>query len=195
MTQTTRRVASVGLTLILLAGCETPLPPQEALAPAQLTFETVKDRVAFDGAAPDWASVDGLLARNGARYGDRLVLSAETGVLAEAARRYASLGVRISAGTTPGSGQAVFLRTLVVPPECERWIEGVEEDDDNQPSPNYGCANLSNLARMVADPNDLIAGTEAGAYNSIQETLVVDRMRAGALEIERTTDGAITTGN
>ncbi len=44
-----------------------------------------------------------------------------------------------------------------VPHECGQWTENVYRGDDNGSDAEFGCSSQSNLAAMVADPNDLIA--------------------------------------
>lgn len=190
------RLTLLSLSVLGLAACEASLPPTEALAPAELTFDRVMDQVAFDPDGPDWVAVDGLLARNGARYGDRLVLSGDEEIITYATHRYSVLGIKVYGGAGSTPGQAVFERLLVTPPACERWTEGAEDEADNRPSPNYGCATMSNLARMIVDPNDLIAGSEGTASNDPSfDILAIGRMRTGVLTIATTTEGTQTTGD
>jgi hypothetical protein len=52
---------------------------------------------------------------------------------------------------TPKNGKLV-----AVPPECPSPSASVTDPYDNQPMPQFGCANARNLALMVQQPGDLI---------------------------------------
>jgi pilus biogenesis lipoprotein CpaD len=39
--------------------------------------------------------------------------------------------------------------------ECGNWDEDFSDTADNQPHPNHGCAVRSNIAAMIANPEDL----------------------------------------
>jgi pilus assembly protein CpaD len=56
---------------------------------------------------------------------------------------------------SPGSVRIVVSRTTASVPGCPNW-EG--PDRLSTTSSNYGCAMNSNLAAMIADPNDLVLG-------------------------------------
>jgi len=107
------------------------------------------DRVSVDEAAGGWS--------------DGTVRSA----VADVAGRYGLLvgeGAPVTAGAVqPGSVRVIVSRTTASVPGCPNW--------DSRPishsgtSANHGCATNSNLAAMIADPNDLVRG-QAGAAGS-----------------------------
>lgn len=47
---------------------------------------------------------------------------------------------------------------VAIPPTCPDWKTASADPFDNQPMPQFGCANARNLAGMVENPNDLIEG-------------------------------------
>jgi type IV pilus biogenesis protein CpaD/CtpE len=53
-----------------------------------------------------------------------------------------------------------------VPPECPDWRTSVPGPFQNEPWPQYGCANTRNLASMVERPEDLVAGRDSGQASS-----------------------------
>ncbi|HEY0014192.1 MAG TPA: CpaD family pilus assembly lipoprotein [Allosphingosinicella sp.] len=105
------------------------------------------------------------------RYGDRIALDERGGAgdgtvredIAEAAGRYGLLvddGAPVTEGEVqPGTVRVVVSRTTASVPNCPNW-GGQEPGGRSSTSPNYGCAVNSNLAAMIADPNDLVLGQE-----------------------------------
>lgn len=54
-----------------------------------------------------------------------------------------------------------------VPPACLNWTNAVADPYDNQPLPQFGCANTRNLAFMVDRPEDLIHGRDFGDSSGV----------------------------
>ncbi|HEY0027734.1 MAG TPA: CpaD family pilus assembly protein [Allosphingosinicella sp.] len=96
----------------------------------------------------------------GLGYGDRIFVDGYA--RDQVARVAAEYGLLLSDGTPvtagqvqPGSVRVIVSRSTAEVPSCPNW--------DNKAGPsstssNYGCATNSNLAAMVADPNDLVLG-------------------------------------
>ncbi|TXC68704.1 hypothetical protein FSZ31_06905 [Sphingorhabdus soli] len=107
-------------------------------------------------------------------YGDRVAIDDGTSYDAASARATIGrmLGVRgllMAAGApvtpgvvAPGSIRVVVLRSTAWVPNCPDTATTYASNPTNSTSSNYGCAINSNLAAMVADPQDLIKG-QAGA--------------------------------
>lgn len=87
------------------------------------------------------------------------------GVLAE----YGMLlrdGAPIMAGqVAPGTIRVIASRALASVPDCPNWNDRQIVPTVNT-SANYGCAVNSNLAAMVADPNDLVRGRTGSVDSS-----------------------------
>ena len=105
------------------------------------------------------------------RYGDRVSIDAPGGEPSEGvvrdvagvAGRYGLLladGAPITEGTiAPGTVRVIASRAHASVPDCPTWSDrGMVERTTT--SSNYGCAVNSNLAAMIADPNDLVLGRE-----------------------------------
>ncbi|HEY0149151.1 MAG TPA: CpaD family pilus assembly lipoprotein [Allosphingosinicella sp.] len=102
-------------------------------------------------------------------YGDRLYV--DTGYEGRAARGEVSRiaagygmmlspGAPMTAGPVPsGVVRVIISRTEATVPNCPNWERS---DGPSKTSSNYGCAVNSNLAAMIADPNDLVLG-QAGS--------------------------------
>ncbi|MFN3989779.1 MAG: CpaD family pilus assembly protein [Erythrobacter sp.] len=111
------------------------------------------------------------------RYGDRITLDDPTANPAVAntvndlASRY-GLIVKGTAPATagalnPGMARVVLTRSAARVPGCPDWSATSDMNYNNGLSPNYGCASNSNLAAMVADPEDLLEGRKGSS-----ETLI-----------------------
>ena len=114
--------------------------------------------------AADW------LASIGFGYGDRVSLDEGAGyggsARAELARVIGRYGLVLSdtapvtqGAPAPGSVRLVVLRAEASVPGCPDWESTPLLPQPSQP--NFGCATAGNLAAMVADPNDLLAGKSA----------------------------------
>ena len=104
------------------------------------------------------------------KYGDRIAIddplgSHATKAAVEAlASRYGLL-LSDRAPVTPGyldagTARIVITRSTAHVPGCPDWRGGSDFNPHNATSHNYGCATNSNLAAMVADPEDLIRGKD-----------------------------------
>ena len=102
------------------------------------------------------------------RYGDRL--SVESAVDNPAVRedvealasRYGVLmsdAAPVTEGFVgPGQARVVITRSIASVPGCPDWSHTAEANEANSTNPNYGCAINSNIAAMVANPEDLVEG-------------------------------------
>ena len=62
----------------------------------------------------------------------------------------------------PGSVAVIVGRYVATPPNCPDWRKPANQNFQNSPSSNFGCANAVNLALMVEDPADLLRGRPLG---------------------------------
>ncbi|WP_447755093.1 CpaD family pilus assembly protein [Sphingopyxis fribergensis] len=114
--------------------------------------------------------LQGWLDAMGVRYGDRIAIedpsvygasSAQATVRSMIERRglLMSQDVPVTTGAVPqGHLRVVVTRASASVPGCPNWESKSAINIVNATSSNYGCATNSNLASMVADPNDLIKG-------------------------------------
>lgn len=111
------------------------------------------------------------------RYGDRIAIEnpgqnpAVTGAIRDLAARY-GLMISDTAPVTPGylqPGQArvVITRSTASVPGCPDWSAKSDMNYSNGTSPNFGCAVNSNLAAMVANPQDLLEGKKGSGETVI----------------------------
>lgn len=158
---------------------------------------------AFDAAAPGGALAAGEVGRlNGwlqgldLGYGDSVYVD---GGYAPAARaqiaaitgRYGILvspGAPVTAGAIPpGAVRVVVSRRRASVPGCPNWSKPSEPNFGNHSMSNYGCAVNSNLAAMIANPEDLVHGREGAA---VTDTRTATR----AVEMYRTMPPSGTKG-
>ena len=68
-------------------------------------------------------------------------------------------GAPVTAGAVePGNIRVVVARRKAEVPGCPNWSVPAQPNYNNRTMSNYGCAVSTNLAAMVADPQDLIHG-------------------------------------
>ena len=103
------------------------------------------------------------------RYGDRIYVDEAGGYVdggsrRDVARMAAEYGLLLSDGAPytagsvqPGSVRVIVSRTRASVPGCPLWEDEMVGTVERT-STNYGCATNSNLASMIADPNDLVLG-------------------------------------
>ena len=126
----------------------------------------VLDVPAQDGALSPYerGRLTGWFESVGLGYGDRIFVEdpgagrSRDDVAAVASRwgLMLSEGAPVTAGQVqPGSIRVVVSRSTASVPDCPNWDR---PGGPSSTSSNYGCAVNSNLAAMVADPNDLVLG-------------------------------------
>jgi pilus assembly protein CpaD len=105
-------------------------------------------------------------------YGDRVAIDYGDGYANASAAKFvakaaAERGVLMSdtapvtAGqVAPGTIRVVLTRSTASVPTCPDWSSNYENNYNAGNHSNHGCAINSNLAAMVADPEDLVRGRD-----------------------------------
>ena len=164
-----------------LAGCQTPGTPDDpakGLAAVNVPVVTSTDYV-FDAAAPGGTlapgesdRLNGWFQGLGLGYGDTVYVDggyapAARNQVAVMAGRYGMLvtaGAPVTAGIVqPGAVRVVVARRRAVVPGCPNWSKPSQPDWDNKSMSNFGCGVNSNMAAMVANPEDLVHGRDGAA--------------------------------
>lgn len=111
------------------------------------------------------------------RYGDRLFLDpaggySDPGVRRDVSAVLAEYGLFLSEGApvtegsvAPGAVRIVASRSVASVPGCPNWQDR-HEIVQRTTSSNFGCATNANLAAMIANPDDLVAGREGSVSSS-----------------------------
>ena len=177
-----------------VAACTTPdRQDDRGVASVNVPVVTRADYV-FDAAAPAGALAPGEAERLDAwfrgldlGYGDTVYVdggAAAAGQVASVAGTYGILvspGAPVNAGVVPaGTARVVVSRNRAVVPHCPNWDRPAAPDPENHSMSNFGCAVNSNIAMMVANPEDLVHGREG---NGVGDTTTA----AKAVQLYRST--------
>lgn len=100
------------------------------------------DRIAVDDPSGEGVAARTDIAAVVGRYG--LLLSGDAPVT--------------TAQVTPGTIRVVVSRMRASVPGCPDWSRNSSQEFNSNTSSNYGCAVNSNLAAMIARPDDLVRG-------------------------------------
>lgn len=160
-----------------VAACNTPDLPDKGVAAVNVPVVTTADYV-FDAAAPDGAlapgepdRLNGWFQGLGLGYGDAIYVDgpfadAARGQVAAVAGQYGmmvSAGAPVTTGVVqPGTVRVVVSRRRAEVPHCPNWSLPSQPNYDNRNMSNFGCGVNTNIAAMIANPEDLIHGREAG---------------------------------
>ena len=202
---TTKRKLAGALALSLgvtLAGCNAPgvmnnhtlySVKQPIVARTSYTLDVA---TGYDGLTiPEQQRLSGWFDAMDLRYGDRLSIEdpLASGATREAVARIAARhGLLLSDGAPvtegflqPGTARVVITRSTASVPGCPDWGKRTDMNYANATSPGYGCAVNGNLAAMVANPEDLLAG-QAGTG----ETTIMSSTKAIETYREKANTGA-----
>jgi len=154
--------------------------------------------------------LDAWLVSIGAGYGDSLYIDEPAGypnvaVRDDIARVAADYGLALGEGAPvlngevpPGTIRVIASRSTASVPSCPDWSEdGSDPASAELTSSNFGCAMNSNLAAMVAHPDDLIVGrdgTSAGSGTTATRAVGTYR-RAQPTGSQPLPSTSTTTGN
>lgn len=130
----------------------------------------------FDAAAPgghlapgESSRLDSWFRGLGLGYGDTIYVDGAYGgqAIADVAHVAGNYGMLVSPGAPvtagavqPDSVRVVVSRNRAEVPNCPNWSSPSQPNFNNRSMSNFGCSVNSNLAAMVANPEDLIHGRE-----------------------------------
>ncbi len=80
-------------------------------------------------------------------------------------------------------------------PDCPDWTMPEVSNSENVPTSNFGCADLTNLSLMVADPADLAGGAPPGPADGTFAAHGVELYRADTLFKSLTGSGGASSGS
>jgi pilus assembly protein CpaD len=156
---------------------------ERGVEPVNVPVVTRADYV-FDAAAPGGSLAPAEKARLDAwfrgldlGYGDSIYVDAPYAESAryevnEVAGNYGMMvqpGAPVTAGAVaPGSVRVIVSRTRAEVPGCPNWHDPAQPNYNNKMMSNFGCGVNSNLAAMVANPEDLVHGREGANLGNNQ---------------------------
>jgi pilus assembly protein CpaD len=158
-----------------LAACNTPDLADKGVASVNVPVVTSADYV-FDASAADGAlapneadRLNGWFQGLGLGYGDSIYVDgayadAARGQVAAIAGQYGMMvspGAPVTTGAVqPGMVRVVVSRRRAQVPFCPNWSLPSQPNYDNRNMSNFGCGVNSNIAAMVANPEDLVHGRD-----------------------------------
>lgn len=161
---------------LALAGCggvaqNRLMTPQHQPVVTHATF-TLDLAGGPDGiSAAEKARLSGWFDAMGLRYGDQIAIddpAASERTRAAVADLAAAKGLIVSkqpplaqAALEPGTVRIALTRASATVPHCPDWSANSETNSLNALHPNFGCAVNSNLAAMIANPDDLLHGARS----------------------------------
>ncbi len=141
---------------------------QPVVARADYAFDV--STAASGLAAGDAARLSGWFDALQLGYGDKVSVDLGSnyndgearGAIASIAARYGLLlediPPALSGDVAPGGARVIVSRLKASVPSCPNWKGTSDPNFGNKTSPNYGCATNTNLAAMIANPEDLVRG-------------------------------------
>lgn len=186
------RLASAALAFAALSAC----------GPVNRSFDTVKtpivssSQMSYDvpvyagGLGPSGAkALDGWFSSIRLGYGDRVTIddpdsygaAERRAAVAEAVGRYGLLldqTAPVTRGAVPaGAVRVIVTRSAARVDNCPDWDRLSQPELDASTMSNFGCATQSNLAAMIADPNDLVVGKAYAGSDANTTVKAVDSWR------------------
>ena len=190
--------SAILLAAAALSGCvhTTADVPDRGLAAVNVPVVVRADYV-FDAAASgdrlapgEAARLDSWFRGLGLGYGDTIYADSaySGGAVSDVARVAANYGMMVSPGAPvtrgavqPDGVRVVVSRNRAEVPNCPNWSTPSQPNFDNRTMANFGCSVNSNLAAMVANPEDLIHGREGSAVvDTMTATKAVGSYRSAA---------------
>lgn len=190
--------AMASLVLLSPAGCYTyqdPTPvrqekPKLAVHPVYYSHAVMFDAVDNRPADAEMQRLKGFLARVGSddkdvlhiRFTDSLIHKTQAQILQALLKDqgYRAVTQPVAGRDGPDEGTdgavTVAVRKVVVElPDCPNWSDVPGRKYDNTAFSNYGCATVTNLGLMVADPQDLQTGHSTQSWDGNRAASAVQR--------------------
>jgi len=189
-----RTSAALVIAGVALAGCGLDMGSSKVQGPSNKSLYSENQPVvehsyfAFDLAASGNGISSSERARLAAwfdtldlRYGDRIGVDdpyGRGGVIADVARLASEYGLMLSDGVAPVMGEVqpggvrvVVTRAVASVPGCPNWRQAKQSGGQISTDSNYGCATNSNLAAMIANPDDLVLGQRGSSTGDAQQSV------------------------
>jgi pilus assembly protein CpaD len=206
-----KTLSALALMALPLAGCMTDMPNrsvdsvhQPVVSYAAYTYDVQAG--AGDSLSPAEAvRLNDWLVSIGLGYGDQVAIVSDgyygptlrDGIADVVARHGLLVGEdgTASAGAAPqGAVRLIVRRSSASVPGCPDWSDKQETDMNLGASSNFGCGVNSNLAAMVANPEDLVRGqgTESELRTATSNRAIStyrDKAPTGAGDLKKITAG------
>lgn len=190
-------VVAVATAAALLSSCS---PRTKYWSPAQapkankVSWVTFNHSVGFERSGAVFGKaerrrLERFLAETDVGYSDRVFVTTTSArhdqQAAAVAEHLRSLRLQPKVMITKSAANGVTVvigRYLVTPPRCPDWAKRPGLDPANRVSSNFGCATVTNLGLMVADPGDLVHGHLAGPADGEAGARFIENYRKGQVK-------------
>ena len=177
---------------LLLAGCmgETQPPKEPVITYAPVSHDVHYPRGKVIASDHEEAGLKAFLAKSAHNPGGNISLMSATPEKPQTAERISGLrrllqewGYPEIAVITDPRVPSDLIRigsskvSANAPDDCPDWSYAHMANYRNTVLSNFGCAHATNLARMVEDPNDLVAGTGDSGADATRSSGVIDTYR------------------
>ncbi len=178
---------------LMVAGCTgTPNPSLDSVHQPVVSRTDYVFDVAVDGGQASPAELQRLVGWLGTLhvgFGDHIAVDDPSGVADGVRAQIATLVARYgmfldehapitAAAMTPGTVRVVITRTVAKVPGCPDYSRNGNAEFEGNTSSNHGCAINSNLAAMIAQPEDLVQGrVGTGTTDPITSSKAIQSLR------------------
>jgi len=185
------RLTGLSLALAALAGCGPLNRSYESVHVPVVTKARLVHDVPVRGGvinAADAAGLDQWFAAIRLAYGDRV--SIDDPLYGDVAGRRDTIGRVVAAHglllqtgggdsrpATPGTVRVIVDRAHARVDNCPDWRRASQPELSGSTTSNFGCATKSNLAAMIADPNDLVSGKPYDGTDPAAATKAIEAWR------------------
>ncbi|MEM8799616.1 MAG: CpaD family pilus assembly lipoprotein [Pseudomonadota bacterium] len=154
---------------------------------------------------PEYESMFGFLTLQQVGFQDRVFLddpndNGRSSRLKTMRKALGNYGIVLEADGPPigkappaGTVRLVIERHLVRAPSCPNWSQPANRTFQNAQSSNFGCAAVTNIGQMVANPQELVRGQDTRTSNPVQSTRAVGlnntRQLTGAQRLQNSNTG------
>ena len=83
----------------------------------------------------------------------------------------------------------------VILPDCHDWRHNASHNFDNSTHSNYGCANATNTALMIADPMDMVEGRSDSSPDVQSDVRGITRYHNGEISPPVVSNTTTTTSD
>lgn len=82
---------------------------------------------------------------------------------------------------TDGHVEVGYIRYVAHTAPCGDWSKDAADNEDNEASPNFGCAVQQNIAAQVADPRDLVQSRGFSPSDASRRMQVINKYEQGQI--------------
>jgi pilus assembly protein CpaD len=139
------------------------------------TAETARIEAWFDALSLGYG--DRIAIDEPSRSGDKGVRDALSTILARHGLLLSDKTPVTAGDIAPGAVRVIVSRSVAAVPSCPNWSRQSQPEFAGSTMSNYGCAVNSNLAAMMANPEDLVLGASTDGVDARQVNKAITAYR------------------